>query len=469
LQLYNSSGTSLLYVDSNWSGGSEGLVYTTPTTAGTYYIGVSGYSGSTGDFLLDIRSSGSASQVDTVGNTWQTAASGVLSIGGAAVRGVVDSGADEDVYSIDLTANTNYLFNLASTSLDGTLALYGSAGEWLNSADYGVAGGDEQLSFTPSTTGKYYVSAGGWSSSTGSFDLIASVLTAVSDDVPGNTSSTASLGLPGFVDSQISSAIDKDWFAMRMNSGNEYIFDLSSGSGLLDGQLQIFNADGAPVYDSSGSLVFADNGWYAGDAEHLSFAPQLTGDYFIQVSGFGGSTGSYSLTSVVAVNPATINWSGITSSADVRWNTLDWVGMTLSDWHDFNLSNVSADNISWSQLQYEHLYDATAPTTGYTGWAIDNNTDGNPGNERILGGSLDDRALLGVGLDYFSGDAGDDYVDGGAGADYLIGGLGDDYLIGGDGGDVLNGGVGNNVMEGGAGNDTYYVYGISDSVDETDT
>ena len=457
LQLYDSSGTQLAYVDNAWSAGSENLVYATPATGGAYYIGVSGYGGSTGDFLLDIYSSGTVSNVDTVGDTYQTAAAGLLNIGGSAVRGQVDSGADEDVYSVALTANTAYLFDLSSTSLDGTLTLYGFAGEWLNSADYGGTGGAESLYFTPLTSGNYYISAGGWSSSTGSYDLSASAQATASGEVPGDITSTTNLPVPGFVDNQIGSAIDSDWFSIRMNQGNDYIFDLYSNDGLLDGILQIFDANGNTIYDQYGNEAYADNGWYAGDAEHLYFTATATGDYFIGVSSFGGTAGSYSLYSSEAVAAAAVDWADIASYTDIKWNVLDWVNWDTATWLAFDWDYVYADYINWNQLQYEHVYDATDPIAGYAGWNWDFTTT-DPGNVQVIGGSANDTALLGIGLDYFSGGDGDDYADGGIGADNLTGGAGND---------ILDGGSGHDILAGGAGNDTYYVDSTGDSVTET--
>lgn len=509
LQLYDSSGTQQVYVDNAWSAGSENLVYATPAVGGTYYIGVSGYGGSTGDFLLDIYSSGTVSNADTVGDTYQTSAQGLLNIGGSAVRGQVDSGMDEDVYSVALTANTAYLFDLSSTSLDGTLTLYGPAGEWLSSADHGGTGGAENLYFTPLTSGNYYISAGGWSSSTGSYDLSASALAAAGGEVPGDITSTENLLVPGFVDSQIGTATDKDWFSIRMNQGGEYNFDLYSNDGTLDGQLQIFDANGNAVYDLHGN-GYADNGWYAGDAESLHFTAPSTGDYFIQVSGYGGTTGSYSLHAAQAWDDylsvtsyddikwevidwwswdattwaaysdpivwSAVGWNEIADYSALQWSyvdwtefdstvygaldyeQIDWTELLIDDWTSIDWNYIYADSLNWNQLQYEYTYDPNANYDALAGWNIDLTAPDLAGNSNITGGTAGDTALLGIGLDYFSGGLGDDYADGGVGADNLIGG---------EGNDVLNGGAGHDTMEGGAGNDTYYVDSTGDSVVET--
>ncbi len=511
LQLYDFLGNQLSYIDNNWGVGPENLVCA-PATNGTYYIEVSGYGGSTGDFLLDIYSSVAVSNVDAVGDTCHTAASGMLDIEGGAIRGFVDSGLDEDVYSVALAANTTYLLGLSSTSLDGTLTLYGTTGEWLDSADYGGTGGEENLYFTPFASGNYCISVGGWSSSTGSYDLTASALAIAGGEVPGDTTSTENLWVPGFIDNQIDSGIDEDWFSIRLNQGSKYNFDLYSNDGVLDGILQIFDANGLPVYDQYGN-GYADNGWYAGDAESLHFTAPTTGDYFIQVSGFGGTTGSYSLYAAEAwdgyltvtsyddikwevidwwswddatwaaysdlVAWSAVGWEEIADYSALEWNYVDWAEfdnttynlleyeqidwdeLLVDDWYDIDWNYIDAISLSWDQLQYEYEYDPTVNYDLLTGWDIDStiaDAVGNIGNDKVEGGVANDTALLGMGLDYFIGGLGDDYADGGGGADYLAGG---------DGNDILNGGAGHDAMEGGSGDDTYYVDSLNDSAIET--
>lgn len=513
LQLYDAQGYELAYVDNTWTAGSEYLVFA-PAAAGTYYVGVSSYSDSAGDFLLDIFSAGTVSNVDGVGDSYQTAASGLLDIGGAEVREAVNSEMDEDVYSVALTADTTYLFALSSTALDGLLTLYGADGEWLDSADYGGTGGTENLYFTPLTSGDYYISAGGWFDSTGSYDLSASALTAVGGEVPGDTTSTVILPVPGFVDNQIDSGSDKDWYSLRMSQGAEYSFNLYSNDGTLDGQLQVFDADGNPVYDQYGN-GYADDGWYAGDAENLYFTAPTTGDYFVQVSGFGVTTGSYSLYASQAwddyqnigsyddikwevidwwswddatwgalsdpISWADVGWAEIvdysalewayvdwtefdsTNYSELEYEQIDWDELLVDDWSGINWDYIDGSGLNWDQLQYEAEYDPTANYDPLSGWNIDStlaDAAGDIGNDKVLGGVADDVAQLGKGIDYFSGGVGDDNANGGEGCDNLLGGAGND---------ILNGGAGHDVLEGGEGDDTYYIDSLTDSVTEIGT
>ena len=463
LQLYDAQGDPLDYVDNSWGGGDPEILVYTPATAGTFYVGVSGYADSTGDFLLDINATRAGSSADLVGDGYLDAAANLLQVGAGPVRSVVDSAADEDVYAVTLSANTTYLFELSSNLLDGTLALYGPLGHLLDSADYGGIGGSENLYFTPLASGTFYIGAGGWSASTGSFALELSGLGLVGGEVPGGIGSTARLPVPGFVDNQIDpvqvgTAADTDWFSIRLHQGSSYLFYLYSNDGTLDGQIQMFDAAGNPVFDAFGN-GFVDDGWYAGDAETLGFTAAATGSYFIGVSGYGGSTGSYSLYSAEALDVDTIAWADTAGYADIKWNVLDWVSLDAAGWAAFDQVPVNAAFVDWQELQYEHRYDALDPGAHYAAWNLDFSGAADPGNDNVNGGAAADSVLLGLGLDNFNGAQGNDSANGGAGADSLDGGSGNDTLDGGSGSDAL---------AGGAGDDTYYVDNASDLVFEAD-
>src|SRR5688572_8079736 len=95
---------------------------------------------------------------------------------------------------------------------------------------------------------------------------------------------------------------------------------------------------------------------------------------------------------------------------------------------------------------------------------VDHN--GTPGNDTIVGGTLND-VMMGLGgNDVLSGLANLDILDGGAGNDSLDGGVENDLLKGGAGNDTLIGGSGADEMIGGTGNDVYEVDHADDIVTE---
>ncbi len=140
--------------------------------------------------------------------------------------------------------------------------LFGPGGIYVDSADYGDVGQGETLFYTPTTGGTYYMDVQGYASSTGSYALTMTAFAPVVGDVPGNSSSTVKLQVPGFTSNQIdkvapNQASDADWFSIRLHQGSSYLFYLTSTDGTLDGQLQVFDAQGNPVYDQLGN-GFAD-------------------------------------------------------------------------------------------------------------------------------------------------------------------------------------------------------------------
>jgi Ca2+-binding RTX toxin-like protein len=79
------------------------------------------------------------------------------------------------------------------------------------------------------------------------------------------------------------------------------------------------------------------------------------------------------------------------------------------------------------------------------GVAIPVTLRGGPDNDRLIGGSADDKLI---------GGPGNDVLVGRAGADSLFGGPGDDRLIGGSGNDTLHGESGEDELLGGSGTNT---------------
>lgn len=77
------------------------------------------------------------------------------------------------------------------------------------------------------------------------------------------------------------------------------------------------------------------------------------------------------------------------------------------------------------------------------------------GNDRIIGGGLDDQLLGNRGNDRIFGRAGSDILLGESGNDRLYGEADEDLLLGGLGNDILNGGRQSDYLFGGAGEDSF--------------
>ena len=129
--------------------------------AGNAYAGTSTY-----DFTT-----ARTATTDDFPNT--AATTGVVTIGGAATTGSIETARDVDLFRVSLTAGVTYTFNLNATSgsIDPVLVLRNSTLEQLaENDDYGSSR-NSQITFTASSSGTYYLQAGGFTSSTGTYSI----------------------------------------------------------------------------------------------------------------------------------------------------------------------------------------------------------------------------------------------------------------------------------------------------------
>lgn len=159
------------------------------------------------------------------------------------------------------------------------------------------------------------------------------------------------------------------------------------------------------------------------------------------------------------------------NSAVANWNSepASYTAGTLPDWDaagtSARIANFGAStgyNTNGSFSNGNDLVDQHAALTAVNlGDASSSNGEG--GDDIILGGSAGDTLNGYSGADWLDGGTGNDSLIGGTGNDVLLGqggadtlegDDGDDYLSGGDGNDTLNGNNGNDVLVGGAGSDT---------------
>ncbi|WP_417464592.1 hypothetical protein [Kordiimonas sp.] len=113
--------------------------------------------------------------VDVPNNTSTTA---TLTFGGT-YNGEIETAGDEDWIAVTLQAGVTYAIQMTGSTIGhGTLVdpfikgLYDASGTSLNRFDDDGAGSrNSQLVFTPTTSGTYYVSAGGWETETGTFRM----------------------------------------------------------------------------------------------------------------------------------------------------------------------------------------------------------------------------------------------------------------------------------------------------------
>jgi Ca2+-binding RTX toxin-like protein/methionine-rich copper-binding protein CopC len=136
-------------------------------TAGNAYAGTSTY-----DFTI-----AGANVADDFPNSSVT--TGIVTIGGSAVSGSIETANDRDWFRVALTAGTTYKFNLnlSSGSLDPFLRLLNESGSQIkDNDDFAPPSLNSQITFTATSSGTYYLEAKGFDAGTGSYSLQAFVV-----------------------------------------------------------------------------------------------------------------------------------------------------------------------------------------------------------------------------------------------------------------------------------------------------
>lgn len=221
-----------------------------------------------------------------------TSTSYSIAVGGARANAVNFLG-DHDWYRVTLTAGTRYQFNMNATVNssvramdDPFLRLRSGSGTVLASDDDSGGGNNSQISFTATSSGTYFLDAGAYNNAcTGCYTVTVRSLGSP-DDYAANTSELATVSEGGSRTGVIESSGDHDWFNVLLIAGRNYRFDLTRGS-LSDPYLSLRNGSGT-------LLVSNDDG--GGDYNsRINYRPTTTGFFYLDASGFGSSTGSYTL------------------------------------------------------------------------------------------------------------------------------------------------------------------------------
>ena len=225
----------------------------------------------------------------------------------------IDHRYDQDWFRIYLRAGQRVRFDLeGSPTGRGTLrdtylrGIFDSDGTEIRgyTNDDGGTGTNSRVTFTASSTGDYYVSAGAYSSRTGSYRLTATALGSTqppspppssTDDYSANTGTRGRLSLGGYRQGNIERSGDRDWFQIRLNAGQRVRFDLE-GSPTGRGTLSDTYLRG--IYNSSGSQLNGTTNDDGGTSTNsrVTFTASSTGDYYVAAGAYSSRTGSYRLT-----------------------------------------------------------------------------------------------------------------------------------------------------------------------------
>ena len=240
---------------------------------------------------------------DYAANTQTT---GTVPVGGSAT-GEIESGGDRDWFAVTLTAGKTYRFDLEGSQTGaGSLSdpylrgIYDSNGDPIKATtnDDGGTGYNSRVTFTPDAAGVYYVSAGAYGSGTGTYKLSVtaeSVSEPAGGDLPADTSTTGRVEVGGSVTGEIETGSDHDWFAVTLEAGRIYWFDLEgvdTGAGTLKDPLVkgIYEANGNLIDDTDilphmVSYQTGDSDSGVGFNAQVRFVPDADGIHYVSATG----------------------------------------------------------------------------------------------------------------------------------------------------------------------------------------
>ncbi len=357
--------------DGGWSYNSR--VTFTPDAAGIYYISAGAYDSVVGTYRVSVTEQPAAeASADLAADT---ATTGAVAVGGSAA-GAIETAGDRDWFAVTLEAGTAYRIDLeGSPTHGGTLpdpylrGVYDADGNLVPGTpdDDGGQSLNSRLEFTPDASGTYYISAGAYGSAVGAYTLsvteelasapqvneepvneervIAPPVTEETvipppADLAADTTTAGAVAVGGSVVSEIETRGDRDWFAVTLEAGKVYRFEIGgsrAGAGTL-GSANLFG-----VFDAAGNLVPGTSDNYGGHLEnysHTFFRPETGGTYYIEAGGsFANTLGTYTV-SVAEVPlddyPADTTTTGVVavggSVTGELWPTpdQDWYAVTLT-------------------------------------------------------------------------------------------------------------------------------------------
>lgn len=260
--------------------------------AGGCFHEVSPVSGSQddGDGVSAVFATGTSGPlfIDTPGDTSTT-----ISIApGGSVTDTLEVVGDHDWFRIELTEGQTITISLDGSGInalsDPYLRLRDADGNEIAFND-DFNGLNSQLQFSATVAGTYYIDAGAYADAyTGEYTITVQAF-----EVPGDNTTTATIGKTDLVTGLIDSAGDHDWYAINLNEGDGIdIFLRAAGANPLSDPY-------VRVYDANGNLV-AENDNSTGSLDSfLNFVASSSGTYYIDAGASGNaSTGTYELETV---------------------------------------------------------------------------------------------------------------------------------------------------------------------------
>ena len=223
---------------------------------------------------------------------------------GDSARGEIERGNDRDWFALEMEAGQTVRIDLGGRSTRvGTLAdphlrgIYDQHGDRVpgTTNDDGGVGQNSRVYFTAPTGGTYYVAAGAdhWE---GTYRLSVRDVT---DDFEAGRSTTGMVGVGSPATGDIEVSGDRDWFAVDLDAGKTYRFDLE---GSTTGAGTQFDPYLRGIHDEHGIFVTGttDDDSGTGVDSRVTFTPTTRGTYYVAAGARGDKKGTYTLSVSVA-------------------------------------------------------------------------------------------------------------------------------------------------------------------------
>ena len=296
--IYDADGERIAdTADDNGGEGRNSRVYFAPDEAATWYVAAGAGQGHAGAYTLSVTD-----VTDDYAAEPDPATTGTVAVGGS-VEGSIEPPGDEDWFAVELEAGKPYRFDLkGSRTNDGTLhdpylrGIYDAGGERIadTTNDDGGRGRNSRVYFTPDEDATYYVAAlAGDVHDIGTYTLS---VTEVTDDYAAepDPATTGTVEVGGSVEGSIEPPRDEDWFAVELEAGTTYRFDLK-GSRTNDGTLSDPYLRG--IHDAAGERIAntTNNDGGEGRNSRVYFTPDEDATYYVAAGGYSDFAGTYTL------------------------------------------------------------------------------------------------------------------------------------------------------------------------------
>ena len=336
--VYDSRGKHIPNTSDNSSGhGSDSRLTFTPTESGTYYIAAGTYyERFTGTYKVKVRDGGA--NADDARDGARNLGD-ITNLGGPRFPEGAVGGVDEiDYYRFTLTKARSVGLGLRSQDANGDLYLEDSEGRVLYSGTEPETDDEWISELLPA--GTYYVRIAAQETSVSHYMLRYGI--GWVDDAAADTSTTRSVAVGGSVGGRIGKTVDRDWFAVVLEAGTTYVFD-------LNGRLSYRGAPaggslGNPylrgIYDANGDLIPGttdddSGGWYYNS--RVRFTPTESGTYYLEADvgrvHYAPLTGTYTLHVREVVEDDYPSDASTTGAVTVGGSVTGYIGTeTETDW-----------------------------------------------------------------------------------------------------------------------------------------